>query len=164
MKFAASSRVNPVVYLLSAMLSLFLLGFRVWTAGFLGTAGQSSETHKYALVTAGPYAYVRNPMYLAAMLLGLLYVAMSGLWYSIFVWAAGYLYTYFQVILYEEDYLQKTFGEKYEQYRCKVPRMIPSLKAYDDRIGNFKLGSETLRNTLAEMIIMSIFWYLYWWF
>ncbi|MCL5429297.1 MAG: isoprenylcysteine carboxylmethyltransferase family protein [Chloroflexi bacterium] len=126
-------------------------------------AARSGENYKHTLVTAGPYAYVRNPMYLAAMLLGLLYVVISGVWYSLFIWILGYVFTYSQVIKYEEEDLHLKFGRKYEEYRSKVPRLIPALRAYDDGIGEFKLGSETLRNALAEMIILSAFWFLYWW-
>ena len=77
-----------------------------------------------ALVTAGPYRFTRNPMYLG---LTLIYIGVAGtrleLWPLI---ALPFLlaYIHFVVIPVEERRLADTFGDHYRQYRAGVRRWI----------------------------------------
>jgi protein-S-isoprenylcysteine O-methyltransferase Ste14 len=85
------------------------------------------------LVVAGPYRYVRNPMYVAALLFLLgqaaLYVAPSLVWY-----AAGFaVVTHLFVVGYEEPALSRQFGADYEAYRAAVGRWVPRLRPYEQR-------------------------------
>jgi protein-S-isoprenylcysteine O-methyltransferase Ste14 len=82
------------------------------------------------LVVVGPYRYVRNPMYVAGLLVLLgqatLYGAVSLLWY-----AAGFaLATHLFVVGYEERTLRRRFGADYDAYRAAVGRWIPRLRPY----------------------------------
>ena len=74
------------------------------------------------LVVRGPYAVVRNPMYLgAALALGgasLFYQSLPLLGYA----AAFVLVTHAFVVLYEEPTLRRTFGADYEAYCRRVRR------------------------------------------
>jgi protein-S-isoprenylcysteine O-methyltransferase Ste14 len=77
------------------------------------------------LVTTGPYAYVRNPMYVGATLalLG------AALFYGSIA-LAGYagvfaLITHVFVKVYEEPTLGSLFGGEYEEYRRRVGRWWP---------------------------------------
>jgi protein-S-isoprenylcysteine O-methyltransferase Ste14 len=76
------------------------------------------------LVIRGPYRYVRNPMYLGAVLAlagaSLLYrsVALSG-YAALFLLAAHVL-----VVWYEEPTLSRLFGPEYDAYRAQVSRWI----------------------------------------
>jgi protein-S-isoprenylcysteine O-methyltransferase Ste14 len=77
------------------------------------------------LVTSGPFAVVRNPIFTAtyATLLGLTLalpnpVALAGL-------AMALIGLQLQVRLVEEPYLQATHGAEYEQYASRVGRFLP---------------------------------------
>jgi protein-S-isoprenylcysteine O-methyltransferase Ste14 len=77
------------------------------------------------LVVAGPYGWIRNPMYVGAgtALLG------AALWYESTV-LAGYggvffVVTHLFVVLYEEPTLRRTFGESYADYCRRVGRWLP---------------------------------------
>jgi protein-S-isoprenylcysteine O-methyltransferase Ste14 len=82
------------------------------------------------LVVSGLYRFVRNPMYLAGLVLvvgqGLLFGDPRLLVYGIAVWIAAHLF----VRLYEEPTLQRTFGAEYRQFCDNVPRWIPRLTPY----------------------------------
>lgn len=160
LKHLASSRVTLGVYLVSLALSVLVLIFRVWAAGFIGNTARAGQTHAEVLVTAGPYAYLRNPMYLSALLLGILFGVMSGLWYSILIWLAAYAFVYSQVIPYEEEFLRKEFGREYQEYCRRVPRLMPTARGYERRAGVFSLR-EALLNEVAALIILPILWLLY---
>lgn len=80
-----------------------------------------------SLVTTGPFAYVRNPIYVA---LGLFMVAMAiayGHGRMLPIAAPIYfLGTWLRVRL-EERVLRATFGSAYEAYAARVKRFIPGL-------------------------------------
>ena len=81
------------------------------------------------LVAAGPYRWVRNPMYVGAG------VALAGaaLFYqsaALVAFAAGFLLvTHLFVVFYEEPTLERTFGAQYADYRNAVPRWIPTWRS-----------------------------------
>ena len=79
------------------------------------------------LVVAGPYRYVRNPMYIGAglALLGAAIFYRSGalaLYTGLFL-----IITHLFVLLYEEPALTQTFGAAYQQYRTTVRRWLPRI-------------------------------------
>ena len=77
------------------------------------------------LVATGLYRWVRNPMYLSALLL-LVGEATLLAARVMFLYAAGFaVVTHLFVVLYEEPTLRRTFGESYDRYRATVPRWIP---------------------------------------
>lgn len=75
------------------------------------------------LVKQGPYKYVRHPVYLANILLGVGYSLASC---SVWVLAlSGYgVFKMVKAMGEEESYLSKTFPG-YEKYRAKTARLIP---------------------------------------
>lgn len=82
------------------------------------------------LVTAGPYAYCRNPMIIGLLFIlagvALLQGSIFGLILLPVVAAAIAVY----LVLFEEKGLEKRFGEDYDHYRRNVPLLIPSVSPY----------------------------------
>lgn len=77
------------------------------------------------LVVAGPYAFVRNPMYIGADL-ALAGVAMFYETVTLWVFLLGFIaVTHAFVILYEEPTLNDLFGDSYREYRARVNRWVP---------------------------------------
>ncbi len=64
LKHTAGIKVSLPLYLVSLTILVVAQGFRTWAAGFVGTIARKRAVLGEALITAGPYAYVRNPMYL----------------------------------------------------------------------------------------------------
>lgn len=85
------------------------------------------------LVVAGPYRYVRNPMYVAAILVILgqaaLYASLPLVEYAVVF--AGLSFAF--VVVYEEQTLAQRFGADYAAYRRAVRRWIPRLSPYAGR-------------------------------
>jgi protein-S-isoprenylcysteine O-methyltransferase Ste14 len=77
------------------------------------------------LVIAGPYRWVRNPMYVAGVLILL---GQAAVWEAPALLAylgAFWLTTHLFVVGYEERALAARFGAEYQRYREHVPRWIP---------------------------------------
>jgi protein-S-isoprenylcysteine O-methyltransferase Ste14 len=77
-----------------------------------------------AIVSAGPFAYSRNPIYVGALvgLIGFALVANS-LWFLIAL-VPMFLVLEFGVIAREEAYLTRKFGQPYLDYKSKVRRWL----------------------------------------
>jgi protein-S-isoprenylcysteine O-methyltransferase Ste14 len=97
----------------------------VW---FFGTAGRGTPgtwDPPRRLVAAGPYRWVRNPIYLAALLIvageAWLFFSPALLAYAAALAVAFHLL----VTCYEEPGLRARFGQPYETYRRTVRRWLP---------------------------------------
>ena len=74
------------------------------------------------LVTTGPYQWLRNPMYVGGIgLLAGIAILIASDWLLVLLVPAGLLLHY-GVVLREERYLARKFGESYRQYKATVPR------------------------------------------
>lgn len=90
---------------------------RVWAAGYL--------TKLSGLVTAGPFALCRNPLYVGSFLISLGYMTMC---HRTIVFVAGtalFWLLHAGAVAYEEQLLRDKFGEDYLHYCQEVPRFIP---------------------------------------
>src|SRR6202171_212509 len=112
----------------SGALLIFLSALlRTWATAYLRTeVVHDVSQHSEALVAAGPYRYVRNPLYLAnlPMMAGIGVMASPLGWLSIVVSMWVFV---FRLIFREEDGLRQTQGESYRAYLKAVPRLWPSL-------------------------------------
>jgi protein-S-isoprenylcysteine O-methyltransferase Ste14 len=74
------------------------------------------------VVCSGVYRYVRNPMYVGLMLItGGLGVAFASDWTLLMIIPLALILRN-GVVLREERYLERKFGDEYRQYRDSVPR------------------------------------------
>ncbi len=77
-----------------------------------------------ALITSGPFRYSRNPAYVT---LSLLYFGFGIVVDSVWILGLGVvavLITHYAVILCEEAYLERQFGDEYRAYVAEVRRWI----------------------------------------
>jgi len=85
------------------------------------------------LVTKGPYAICRNPLYLGTFFIvfGIMIQLTStelirnlSLWSFIFI---SFSYIYYKTIKFEEKFLSEKFGESFKDYIKNVPCLIPKI-------------------------------------
>lgn len=77
------------------------------------------------LLTDGPFAYCRNPLYLGTFLF---FTSLSCLWAPLPVWAmssALFFIALDRMIRHEEELLAKRYEASYEKYVAEVPRWRP---------------------------------------
>ena len=92
----------------------------ILTFAFIGKGTPAPFDPPRKLVVAGPYRWVRNPMYIGAGLV-LLGAAIGLVLYTIVFWSMAHLF----VLFYEEPVLRRTFGADYDAYTAARRRWIP---------------------------------------
>ncbi len=98
---------------------------RLWAVAVVGKGSRTRGGGVERLVTHGPYAYVRNPLYLGNFLLTMGVVFMSELLWMVPVAIGLFTIQYLSIILWEEQILTERFGSAYPAYCQRVPRWIP---------------------------------------
>ena len=114
--------------------SLALVIPGLWLRGY--AAGYVKKNAE--LTMTGPYAHVRNPLYLGSILIAAGFAVALGSWWFAGVLAGFFLLIYVPVIAGEERFLRGEFLE-YEWYSRRVPRLIPRVtpaRAPDARPGS----------------------------
>jgi protein-S-isoprenylcysteine O-methyltransferase Ste14 len=115
-------------------------GIRIWAAGHL----QKNEV----LTVTGPYAYVKNPLYIGSILITTGFCILAG---NIYLLAASTFMFCFHYIPYkkrvEGERLRHLFGSQFDDYDQKVPDYIPRRTPYSKeknpwRFDNFIENSE----------------------
>jgi protein-S-isoprenylcysteine O-methyltransferase Ste14 len=151
-------------------LALICYAKREWFApalavSLLGEAIQlwcfASLQKNQVLAANGPYAMVRNPMYLGRYLLLLGMLALLG---NVWLLAAFTIVYYFYMVnrvRREEALLERTFGAAYESYRARVPRFLPRLAPHDEgRIAFFDWGTFVRNHGLRNLAQVTAFYVL----
>jgi protein-S-isoprenylcysteine O-methyltransferase Ste14 len=96
--------------------SVIGLVIRGWAAGHL--------EKNLALTETGPYAHVRNPLYLGTLAVAAGLVIASRRWELGGLFAAVFLFIYLPVVELEEQHLRTLFPA-YEDYARRVPKLAP---------------------------------------
>jgi protein-S-isoprenylcysteine O-methyltransferase Ste14 len=104
-------------------IALYFACVRVFAVVGRGTPGLWDAPRQF--VAAGPYRWVRNPIYIAAVVIvsGEAWLFLSA---GVLLYSGGLaLACHVIVVGYEEPRLRARFGEQYEDYRRAVSRWVP---------------------------------------
>jgi protein-S-isoprenylcysteine O-methyltransferase Ste14 len=123
------ARFEAVAFYPGAALCIMGELLRIRSVQFAGGSTRTRQVGAPNLITSGPYAMVRNPLYLANMLLYTGFSLASNAW---FPWLPLVAFVYFtfqytMIVSLEEQTLGEIFGEKYDIYCRRVPRLFPRL-------------------------------------
>lgn len=113
----------PAVAVVALGAALYLWCLWLFAVVGRGTPGPWDAPRR--VVTVGPYRWVRNPIYLAALLVVVgeawLFRSPPLLAYAAVMAVVFHLF----VLAYEEPALRRRFGDAYLAYRRSVPRWLP---------------------------------------
>jgi protein-S-isoprenylcysteine O-methyltransferase Ste14 len=124
--------------------ALFLVVFghliRALTVGHrsMHTSGRN-RSHQVAEVlnTEGMYSIVRHPLYLANILIWIGWATLLSIAWLI-VAATIVFVVYYMFIMYaEEQFLRRKFGQEYERWHRRTPRLIPNPFLYQSNRNDF---------------------------
>jgi protein-S-isoprenylcysteine O-methyltransferase Ste14 len=124
-------------------------GVRIWAAGHL----QKNEI----LTVTGPYAYVKNPLYIGSILIATGFCILAD---NIYFLAAVTFMFCFHYIPYkkkmEGDRLKKIFGSRYEEYDEKVPEYIPQWTRFSDERSSWRFRN-FIENSEEGILLLILF-------
>jgi protein-S-isoprenylcysteine O-methyltransferase Ste14 len=117
---------------------------RCWAVGYSGVTTRSDKVTAPRLTTAGPYAYVRNPLYVGNFITALGFaLAFTGgneitLRLTLIVFSLGAMIAvYATIVPHEEAYLRSVFGAAFEAYTASVPAVFPRATPWAGRQGTY---------------------------
>jgi protein-S-isoprenylcysteine O-methyltransferase Ste14 len=126
---------QPTVMTMVSGIVLVAFGesMRFWGVAYAGSLTRvTGSVGAPEVIVAGPFAYVRNPLYVGNMLT---YIGIGVMSNALFPWlviaaAAYFAFQYYQIVLAEEEFLVNEFGAGYVEYKKNVPRFIPLVIPY----------------------------------
>lgn len=90
-------------------------------------AYQARLVENHRLITAGPYRWVRHPIYTGLYGLALATTLVRGYWLLIPVFTAVFAFGTILRVRSEERLLRDEFGAEFDEYARRVPAVIPGL-------------------------------------
>jgi protein-S-isoprenylcysteine O-methyltransferase Ste14 len=116
---------STVIGWTDAALSVIGVSFAIWARVHLGRNWSPRPTAKenHELVTTGPYAYVRHPIYTGLLLMALGAALTGSLWgIGVFIFA---ILLFISRIGREEKIMLELFPEAYPRYQARTKKLIP---------------------------------------
>jgi protein-S-isoprenylcysteine O-methyltransferase Ste14 len=120
----------PQIFAAAGIVVIWLgLGVRVWA---VLTLGRSFSTFveveaDQAVVTRGPYRWVRHPSYTGLLLIALGFGLGAGNWLSLLICAVVPALGLLPRIAVEEAEMTRVLGEPYRSYQAATHRLLPGL-------------------------------------
>ncbi|MDH5234883.1 MAG: isoprenylcysteine carboxylmethyltransferase family protein [Gemmatimonadota bacterium] len=110
-----------------AGLALMVLGeaWRMWGVATAGTVTRRRSREVETLVSHGPFAWSRNPLYVGNFLIWMGVITLSGVLWFLPVAVLLFALEYFYIVRYEEGVLESIFGADYLRYKEHTPRWFP---------------------------------------
>ena len=126
--------LRAIIVMLCLVFSLSLASSAVRTLGKQWSlAARVLEQHE--LITNGPYALVRHPIYTGVLGMLLATGLAASRWWALGIGAAIYLVGTVLRMRIEERLLRASFGRRYEAYARGVPALIPRWRSFVDSQG-----------------------------
>jgi protein-S-isoprenylcysteine O-methyltransferase Ste14 len=153
--------VKPITYLILLGFFMIIFGefFRIWGVMYAGAATRTREAGAPELVTNGPFAHVRNPLYIGNIFIYVGAIVMSGAWFPelVFIVFIFFYFQYYFIVLHEESKLEQLFGEIYLNYKKKVPRFFIKFMPYENKSNINPDIKKALRSERSTFIAMAAF-------
>ncbi len=122
----APGGITRVGALVGALLIVLGEAWRLWGVATAGTVTRRRSRNVQKLVTHGPFALSRNPLYNGNFLIWMGFAAISGVWWFLPIAVALFAVEYYFIVCYEEGVLESIFGEEYLAFKQRTPRWIPT--------------------------------------
>ena len=144
---------------------------RFWGVAYAGSLTRvTGNVGAPEVIVAGPFARVRNPLYVGNVLT---YVGIGIMSNALFPWLliaalVWFSFQYYHIVKAEEEFLEKEFGPVYLEFKRNVPRFIPRLSVYinpiqSKQLSDWKEALHSERRTFQAlslvMGILIVLWY-----
>jgi protein-S-isoprenylcysteine O-methyltransferase Ste14 len=117
---------GPLIKRIGGLLAVCSGVLAIWAQRAMKAAGTNIRPDKPALVIVkrGPYRFTRNPLYLSLCMLHSGMALWLNDWVTLSLVLPLFAILHFGVVLREEAYLERKFGEEYLGFKRRVHRWI----------------------------------------
>lgn len=119
--------IYPIILGLLVTISGQLIRGATIGLAYIIRGGKEGKVYAEELVTQGIFNHCRNPLYVGNILMLLGVGILSNSLIYVLVVMPLFMVIYHAIVLAEENFLQKKFGDKFNAYCRRVNRWIPSL-------------------------------------
>jgi protein-S-isoprenylcysteine O-methyltransferase Ste14 len=123
----------PSALLIVSGVAITVIGelIRIWGVHHIGAISRTRSDRLGPLVASGPFALLRNPLYVGNIALWVGFALSARL-----VWLAAVIlvllaFEYHAIVRWEETLLESRLGQAYRDYAAQVPRWIPMFSRGD---------------------------------
>jgi len=113
------------VFIIGPLLAAVGEGVRLWAVRHIGTISRTRTTRYGPLIAAGPYAIVRNPLYVGNWFLWTGFAVWSGLLWMLPVAWVIFVVQYRAIARWEGSFLRGIYHEAYDDYARNVRAWVP---------------------------------------
>lgn len=165
LKFYLHGTTSLLLLIVGAIVAAVGIGFRVYSAGYLWGRHIVTEIESDFLCTSGPFAYIRNPLYLGNFVVGIGLCISLNEWYAYGIFLLEFVYLYSVIIPYEERFLEEKFGNAYAQYKARTGTFLPKRKGHQSGerlLPNYRLGfASEVSYIIILVIAFAIFYFFF---
>jgi len=117
---------RPLTMVLGIVLAALAIAIIAWGRTTIPRGGTNIDPTKptLAIITGGPFGFSRNPLYVGLMGLLLGIGLIFDTWWGVVALVPVFLILHSGVVLREEAYLERKFGEPYRTYKTSVRRYL----------------------------------------
>lgn len=154
---------SPMVVAAGVVLTFSGELLRLWSVRHIGTISRTRSSRLGPLVSTGPFAIVRNPLYIGNIAIWVGFAFTARLVWLALVIAVLMAAEYEAIVRWEELLLESRLGDAYRNYAARVPRWIPRVTPNDaaTRSGLFS-WRETLHSERGTLIALAAGYGLLW--
>jgi protein-S-isoprenylcysteine O-methyltransferase Ste14 len=145
---------DVIVWPLGMIIILVGVSFRLWATKHIGRRMPWMKKKGKNLVRTGPYAIVRNPLYIGNITIAAGLSILSELIWMVPILIFYLFILYHLVVLYEEKKLLRRWAEEYRAYLTEVPRWIPRLRDFHTCKANGFKWMDSLRSELPSLFVL----------
>jgi protein-S-isoprenylcysteine O-methyltransferase Ste14 len=162
---------KPTLLTMSIGFLIALIGELIRFLGVCYIGSESRTTGRVGgtkLMVSGPFAYVRNPLYIGNILIysGIGIMSNALFPYLLIIAVVFFVVQYYMIIIDEEEYLRNEFKEDFEDYFKNVNRFFPKCYAYKKGQTkfnfDFKKGVSSEKRTIQGFSISVILLIFIW--
>jgi protein-S-isoprenylcysteine O-methyltransferase Ste14 len=159
--FLRAGEAAPTALLFTSGVVVTLLGeaLRLWGVHHIGVISRTRSDRLGALVASGPFAILRNPLYVGNIALWVGFALTARL-----VWLAPVILVllgleYHAIVRWEEQLLESRLGDAYREYAARVPRWLPNFHHRGHRgHGGEHLQQDATSATSKSSVVKGFSW------
>jgi protein-S-isoprenylcysteine O-methyltransferase Ste14 len=126
---AGEAPPSPLLLTTGMMVVALAEALRLWGVQHIGVISRTRSDRLGPLVAGGPFALVRNPLYLGNIGLWIGFAISARLLWMAPVMAIILAFEYHAIVCWEERLLESRLGDCYRAYMTRVPRWLPRIAA-----------------------------------